>query len=293
MDSVADKSETLETSSSDRGPRASNKNRKLVWLLTAVGAVVGVFIIGSARNSGVIDASDRRQVIVEQVVTIDPDKNWHPGDDVAGIRPGQPMDEAVRLFRSAYWGSPYEKGTIVVSGDISSQRYVEELWDINDGRESQSIAYVDLSSPASGNVVLSTMQHHTYNGLSGYPNVSEVEGALIKKYGPPTSRVEWSVMDTYTLVWIRGKATCAGCKFSTYSGPPRGDAAKLAELGYPLAPVITAEVERRPSNNEKVGQLTLRMTDFGMIAKAAEAEAAAMAKAQAEFDKLRGPETRF
>lgn len=296
MSSVAENAETVEASSpggAGQAVKSSKKQNSGAWLLTAVCAVVGILIIASAWNDDGIDLDDPRQVLLEQTAVIEPDKAWLPGDNIAGIRAGQSMDEAMRLFRSEYWGSPWESGKIAIRGDVSSQRYVEQLWDVDDGRESESIAYVDLSSPASGNVVLSTMQHHEYKGLSGYPDVSELEAELVERFGQPTSRDEWSATDAFTLVWIRGEGSCTGCKYSSYSAPTRGDARKMAELGYPLHPVIVAEIERRASNPEKVGKFTLRMTDYGMIAKSAEAEAAAMEKAQAEFDKLSGPELKF
>lgn len=231
--------------------------------------------------------------MLEKVTQLEPSLASLPDDDVSGIRPGQTKEEAAQFFKSNYWGNPYEKKGISIRGSISSQFYVRQLFDIGGDADVESIAYADLSSPATGSVVVSTMLHNEYKGLTGYPTATDVETNLVEKYGKPTHRFEWISGGALTLIWVRGEGSCSNCKYWAYPAPRRDDANGLIALGIPLEPVIIAEIQLRKTNLSKVSQLTVRVTDYGMIAKDFDAATPAIEKAQTKYDSLSGPKIKF
>jgi hypothetical protein len=292
MDTVAHLKDSHSRTAGDTSSAARAGSSRISgrWLGAALGIVVAGLFIASLSGGA---SEDPRTVHLEQTEIISPDPSLLPGDSISGIRPGASREEAERLFRDAYWGSPYEKQGISTLGDISSQPYVVQLWDVHKDSGATSIVHVDLSTPAAGNAVVSVMQRSAYSGSSGYPDVADVEANLIDKFGSPSGRYNWLTSDATVLVWVRGDGSCKLCQYDGYQDPWRKNAEELSELGLPSSPVIAATIDRRPANRDKVEILTIRVTDYSMIARSVEAEGEIMRKAQAAFDDLPGPRTDF
>jgi hypothetical protein len=266
--------------------------------LVAFGSVLALLLVMGvvSHEWDADDLSDPRNVHLERTATLEPEKALYlAGDDVGGMRPGQSLDVVTPLFKQAFGSAPYEVGGRVTLGDMRSQRFVNELWDLDYSDDRIVTDRVMISSPSTGNVVLSALHNVDYKGLSGYPDVADVEAALVVKYGPPTSRGNFALSQDIYMTWVRGGEKCEAfdCRYASYSNPSNDDAETLSANGIPLRPIIAATIAVRDGKPSKVAEVSVRMTDYQMLAASAAADDAALKKAQAEFDKLTGPETKF
>lgn len=247
------------------------------------------------RHWNEFDLSDPRNVLLVQTATLEPDKDSHrDGDDVAGLRPGQSAEVASSVFKDVVGSHPNDEQASMTLGDMRSQRFVNEFWDIGVEDDLMATYRVMLSSPSTGNVVLSALRDVEYEGFTGYPNVADIEAALVARYGPPTSRGNFASSQDIYMTWVRGGGECDAfeCRYPSYSNPPNDDAETLSGKGIPLRPIIAARIVVR-SNANKALRVAVRMTDYQMLAASVAADDAALGKAQAEFEKLIGPEIKF
>jgi hypothetical protein len=265
--------------------------------LIASGVVLAFLVaMGIHRSWSDIHPKDPRDVVLVQTATLVPDKDYHrDGDDVAGLRPGQSAEAAAAVFEEAFGNSPSDEEASMTLGDMRSQPFANELWDLDVSDDRIVTFKVMLSSPSTANTVLSALKNVQYKGMTGYPDAAAVEAALVAKYGPPTARGNFALSENIYLTWVRGDEKCEAwdCQYASYSNPSNDDAATLAASGIPLRPVISARIVVRDENPKKVSEVAVRMTDYQMLAASVAADDAALGKAQAEFDKLTGPEIKF
>jgi hypothetical protein len=266
--------------------------------LVAFGSVLALLLVMGivSHEWDADDQSDPRNVHLERTATLEPVKALYlAGDDVGGMRPGQSLEVATPLFKQAFGSAPYEEESRMTLGDMRSQRFVNELWDLDCSDDRIITDRVMLSSPSTGNVVLSALHHVDYKGLSGYPEVAEVEASLVAKYGAPTSRGNFALSEDIYMTWVRGGEKCEAfdCRYASYTNPSNDNADTLSANGIPLRPIIAARIKVRDGKPSKVAEVSVRMTDYQMLAASAAADDAVLKKAQAEFDKLTGPETKF
>lgn len=265
--------------------------------LIASAVVLCVLVIMAVlyRNWNEFDLSDPRNVLLVQTSTLEPDKTlYRVDDDIAGLRTGQSAEAASAVIKYLSGGHPNDKRASMTLGDMRSQPFAYELYDVvaKDGVTTTYKAM--LSSPSTGNVVLSALLDVEYEGLTGYPNVADVEAALVARYGPPTSRGNLVPSQDVYMTWVRGGGECDAfeCRYPSYSNPPNDNAETLAKKGIPPRPIIAARISAR-SNADKALGVLVRMTDYKMLAESVAADDAALKKAQAVFDKLSGPELKF
>jgi hypothetical protein len=266
--------------------------------LVAFGSVLALLLVMGvvSHEWDADDLSDPRNVHLERTATLEPEKALYlAGDDVGGMRPGQSLDIVTPLFKQAFGSAPYEDGGRVTLGDMRSQRFVNELWDLDYSDDRIITDRVMLSSPSTGNVVVSALHQVSYKGLTGYPDVSDIEAALISKYGQPTGRGNFALSDDVYMTWVRGGEKCEAfdCRYASYSNPSNDDAETLSANGIPLRPVIAARIAVRAGKPSKVSEVSVRLTDYHMLAASVAADNASLKAGQAEFDKLSGPETKF
>lgn len=271
------------------------RDAKVGLIASALVLCVLVMMAVLHRNWNEFDLSDPRNVLLVQTSTLEPDKNlYRVDDDVAGLRISQSAEAASAVIKGLSGGHPNAKRASMTLGNMRSQPYAYELWDVVAKDGVTTVYKAMLSSPSTGNVVLSALLDVEYEGLTGYPDVSDVEAALVARYGPPTSRGNLVLSQDVYMAWVRGGGECDAfeCMYPSYSNPPNDDAETLTGKGIPLRPIITAKISAR-SNADKALGVSVRMTDYKMLAQSVAADDAALKKAQAAFDTLSGPALKF
>ena len=225
-------------------------------------------------------------------ITNPPPYAW-PGLElnIIGITPGQKPDAVKPLLQSHFTAQKIDTlSNTLKLNTVSTAPFVTRMESaFRNELASSDAVKVWFSSPASGHQVISVARWLDYHAdeLAKAPRVADMQAALMKQYGQP-STVVGSVM-TWTLKEGRSVACDAPIctRFASLHYASRELPQYVASLDAGPDVVIRADITPQANNNEWVGSAAVTLLDIKRRGEAAKTDLEALRAEEARQQQAR------